>query len=78
MPAVRLNTIDPRSIILREAEARQGFRNHTDMARHIGMKTSTLTKRFREPGSCTLDEIARMTRGSLTAEEALILIGGGK
>lgn len=76
MPAVRLNTIDPRSIILREAEARQGFRNHTDMARHIGMKTSTLTKRFRLPGTATLDEIRAMVGGVLTADEALQLIGG--
>ena len=78
MPRIKPLHIDNRIVILKTAEARQGYRNHSDMARHTGMAVSTINKRFREPGSITLDELARMTRGSLTAEEALQLIGGGR
>ena len=78
MPKIKPLAIDQRIVILKTAEARQGFRSHSEMARRIGMKVSTLGKRFREPGTITLDELARMTGGTLTADEALQLIGGGK
>ena len=76
MPKIKPLAIDQRIVILKTAEARQGFRSHSDMARRIGMKTSTLTKRFRLPGTATLDEIRAMVGGVLTADEALQLIGG--
>lgn len=76
MPKIKPLAIDQRTVILKTAEARQGYRNHSDMARSIGMKTSTLTKRFRLPGTATLDEIRAMVGGVLTADEALKLIRG--
>ena len=75
MPRIKIQT-NKRSMILRIAEARQGYQNHAQMARAIGMKPSTLRKRFSEPGTATLDEIRAMVGGTLTADEALQLIGG--
>ena len=69
---------DERTQYLKIAEARLGMSTHTELARTCGMKTSTLTKRFREPGTATLDEVAAMTRGKLTPEEAWSLLNGGK
>ena len=77
MPRIR-KEVDPRTVILRTAEARQGFRSHAETARNTGMKTATLQKRFRLPGTMTLDELRAVVGGVLTADEALELIEGRK
>lgn len=69
--------IDPRTTILIEAEARRGLLSHAEMARETGMNVKTVQKRFRLPGTATLDEVRAMVRGAnLTPEEALRLVEG--
>lgn len=70
--------VDPRSVILRTAEARQGLRNHTELSKQCGMKVSTLTKRFRLPGTMTLDEVRAVVGLTLTDAEAWELVTGRK
>lgn len=77
MPKVKALAVDQRSIILRTVEARRGFTCHTELARESGMKETTMRKRFREPGTMTLDEAYRVTKGNITPEEALQLLRGG-
>ena len=69
---------DERTKLLCLAETRHGMTTHTELSKESGMKISTLTKRFRMPGTATLDEVAAMTKGQLTPEEAWSLVNGGK
>lgn len=68
--------VDPRVVILKTAEARQGARSHAELAKISGIKTATVQKRFREPGTTRLDELAAMVGTVLTEEEAWTLIVG--
>lgn len=70
--------LDERTKLLCIAETRLGMMTHTELSKECGIKISTLTKRFRLPGTATLDEVAAMTRGQLTPEEAWSLVNGGK
>lgn len=74
---MKKRTVDPRTVLLREAEARQGYRSHAELARAAGLSVATVQKRFRLPGTARLDELAAMTGGTLTAEESQVLINGG-
>ena len=67
---------DERIVILKIAEARRGCRNHSELARDTGINVKTMQKRFRLPGTMTLDELRAVASGVLTADEALELIGG--
>lgn len=77
MPKLK-QTIDHRSILLREAEARLGARSHAELAKISGIKTATVQKRFREPGTTRLDELAAMVGTVLTESEAWELVTGKK
>ena len=77
MPKIKRLGVDRRKTVLKTVEARRGFDNHTALAKECGMKVSTMQKRYREPGTMTLDEVYRITKGNITAEEALILVNGG-
>lgn len=68
--------VDPRMVILKTAEARQGARSHAELAKLSGVKTATVQKRFREPGTTRLDELAAMVGTVLTEEEAWTLVTG--
>ena len=74
---MKKRTVDPRTVLLREAEARQGYRSHAELARAAGLSVATVQKRFRLPGTARLDELAAMTGGALTAEESQVLLNGG-
>lgn len=68
--------VDPRVVVLKTAEARMGARSHAELAKISGIKTATVQKRFREPGTTRLDELAAMVGTVLTEEEAWTLIAG--
>ena len=69
---------DERTQYLRIAEARRGIRNHAELAKETGINHSTVRKRFRLPGTATLDEVQAIVAGVLTPEEAWSLVNGGK
>lgn len=73
---MKKRTVDPRTVLLREAEARQGYRSHAELARAKGLPVATVQKRYREPGTTRLDELAAMVGTVLTADEASELITG--
>ncbi len=68
--------VDPRVVILKTAEARMGARSHAELAKFTGIKTATVQKRFREPGTTRLDELAAMVGTVLTEAEMWELVTG--
>lgn len=78
MPKVKPLAVDQRRVVLRTIEARMACDSHSELARRTGMAISTLTRKFREPGTLTLDEVYRITGGDITADEALTLLKGGR